>query len=143
MGLGQAVTMARDCVAGLGFRHATPTDEIVGLIHQALAACGLDPGRLGRLATAADRAEEPAIRAVAAVFAVPLVAVPSDALIAVDDLVVTRSGRIAASRGIGSVAEAAALAVAGPQATLLLPRIASGGATCALALGPQSVTQAT
>ena len=46
---------------------------------------------------------------------------------------VTRSARIEALRGVGSLAEAAALAAAGPQGRLVLPRIASAGATCALA----------
>jgi cobalt-precorrin 5A hydrolase len=53
----------------------------------------------------------------------------------------TRSHRIEALRQVGSVAEAAALAAAGPGAMLLLRRIASAGATCALALRAQSVTQ--
>jgi len=123
-------------VAGLGFRHATQADEILALVRRALATQAMP---LGCLATAADRAGEPAIRTVAAVLGVPLIGVPAEALIAVDGRVVTRSSRIAATRGIGSVAEAAALAVAG--SALLLPRIASAGATCALALREESVTQ--
>jgi cobalt-precorrin 5A hydrolase len=35
--------------------------------------------------------------------------------------------------GVGSVAEAAALAAGGPDARLVVPRIAIGPATCALA----------
>ena len=127
-----------DCVAGLGFRHATASTEILALVAQACAAAGLP---LARLATAADRAGEPAVRAVAEILGRPLDAVPPEALIAVDAAVPTRSHRIEASRRVGSVAEAAALAAAGPGATLLLRRIASAGATCALALRAQSVTQ--
>jgi cobalt-precorrin 5A hydrolase len=40
-----------------------------------------------------------------------------------------------AAYGVGSVAEAAALACAGPDARLLVPRIASARATCAIARG--------
>jgi len=130
-----------DCVAGLGFRHATASTEILALVAQACAAAGLPLARLARLATAADRAGEPAVRAVAEILGRPLDAVPPEALIAVDAAVPTRSHRIEASRRVGSVAEAAALAAAGPGATLLLRRIASAGATCALALRAQSVTQ--
>jgi cobalt-precorrin 5A hydrolase len=126
-------------VAGIGFRHATAADEILDLVGHALAR---QPFLLGSVATAADRADEPAIRAVAATLGVPLIGVSAEALIAMDARVVTRSARITATRGVGSVAEAAALAGAGPGATLILPRIASAGATCALALGPESVTQA-
>lgn len=131
----------RDLVAGIGFRHATPADEIVALVERACDAAGLPRTRLARLATAADRAGEPAIRAAAEALGCPLDAVPPEALIAVDADIPTRSHRIEASRGVGSVAEAAALAAAGPGATLLLRRIASAGATCALALRAQSVTQ--
>ena len=131
--------MTERVVAGIGFRHATAADEILALVAQALAT---QPRPLGCLATAADRADEPAIRAVAAALRIPLIGVPAEALVAVDDRVVTRSARIAGTRGVGSVAEAAALAGAGPGATLILPRIASAGATCALALPAESVTQA-
>jgi cobalt-precorrin 5A hydrolase len=43
---------------------------------------------------------------------------------------------VAAAVGVGSVAEAAALAAAGPAGRLALPRIAGAAATCALALAP-------
>ncbi|WP_284247317.1 cobalamin biosynthesis protein, partial [Methylobacterium haplocladii] len=61
-----------------------------------------------------------------------------EALRAVDARVPTRSARIEAQRGVGSVAEAAALAGAGPGTVLILPRIASAGTTCALALTAKS-----
>ncbi|WP_342154038.1 cobalamin biosynthesis protein [Methylorubrum sp. SB2] len=120
-------------VAGIGFRHAATVEEIVDLIGRALAEAEFAPDALAAIATAADRAGEDVCRAAAAAFGLKPVAVSPDALAAVDAGVVTRSARIAASRGVGSVAEAAALAAAGPNARLLLPRIASAGATCALA----------
>ena len=46
---------------------------------------------------------------------------------------VTRSAAAERVVGVGSVAEGSALAAAGPGGTLLLPRIASARATCALA----------
>ncbi|MEH6774853.1 MAG: cobalamin biosynthesis protein [Cereibacter changlensis] len=61
--------------------------------------------------------------------------------IAPDDLarqpVLTRSARVAALHGTGSLAEAAALAAAGPGARLLGPRVTSadGRATAAIAEG--------
>jgi cobalt-precorrin 5A hydrolase len=132
MGLDEAVTPPR-IVAGIGFRRATPPAEIIALLHRALGEAGLAPGRLAAIATAADRAAEPAIREAAAAFGLTPTALDADDLTAVDARVVTRSERIEASRGVGSVAEAAALACAGAAARLVLPRIASAGATCALA----------
>lgn len=132
---------APDIVAGLGFRHATPAEEIVALIERAFREVRLPLARLAHLATAADRAGETAIRAAAVRLGRTLIPVGSEALVAVDAAVVTRSERIVVSRRVGSLAEAAALAAAGPGATLAARRIASAGATCALALRARSVTQ--
>lgn len=137
MGLDPDVSLPR-VVAGVGFRAATPPEEIVALVHRALMEAGLGAGDLAALATAADRAGAPALHAAAASLGLTPIALDAAALRAVDARVVTRSSRITASRGIGSVAEAAALAGAGPQARLLLPRIASPGATCALAAAEES-----
>jgi cobalt-precorrin 5A hydrolase len=134
MGLDEAVSvLALQLVAGIGFRRHTEPEEIVGLVRQALA---LVPGELQAVAAAADRAGEAALRRAAETFALVPVAVEPEALAAADARVPTRSPRIEASRGVGSVAEAAALAAAGEGAVLVLPRIASPGATCALAARP-------
>jgi cobalt-precorrin 5A hydrolase len=134
MGLDEAVSISGlQLVAGIGFRRRTETEEIVGLVRRALA---LIPGELQVVATAADRAGEAALRRAAETFGLVPVAVEPEALAAVDSRVPTRSVRIEASRGVGSVAEAAALAAAGEGAVLVLPRIASAGVTCALAARP-------
>ncbi|WP_375408580.1 cobalamin biosynthesis protein [uncultured Methylobacterium sp.] len=131
MDLDQAVSMF---VAGVGFRRATDADEIVALVHQALDAVGIGADRLRALATASDKADDEALRRAADLFGVVVIAVAEPDLVAVDARVPTRSARIEASRGIGSLAEAAALAAVGEGGRLVLPRIASAGATCALAL---------
>ena len=61
---------------------------------------------------------------------VGLAFVDRDALRAAQPLCPTRSDAATRAIGVASVAEGAALAAGG---TLLLPRIAGGGATCALA----------
>jgi cobalt-precorrin 5A hydrolase len=132
----------RPPVAGIGFRHGVTSDEIVALVHRALAESGHAPNRLGAIATAEDRATEPSIVGAAAAFGLVPVGMAPAEMIAVDCGVPTRSGRIEASRGVGSVAEAAALAAAGEGATLLLPRISSRSVTCALALPAHFATQA-
>ena len=65
---------------------------------------------------------------------VPLVLIPQAALEAAEPRVLTRSERVVALTGLGSVAETAALAGAGPQSTLKRARIASANATCAIAV---------
>ena len=136
MGLDEVMTGR--LVAGIGFRRNTGPDEITALITRALGQAGVDGTALAAVATAADRAGEPAIAAAAAGFGLAPCPVGPDALAASDARVVTRSARIEGLRGVGSLAEAAALAVAGPGSRLVLPRIASGGATCALALRPNT-----
>lgn len=132
----------RPIVAGIGFRHGAAAREIVALIHRALAESGHAPDRLAAIATAEDRANETPIIEAAAMFGlVPVGMLPAE-LIAVDARVPTRSDRIEASRQVGSVAEAAALAMAGEGGTLILPRIASPAVTCALALPAYFATQA-
>jgi cobalt-precorrin 5A hydrolase len=132
VGLDQAVTGA--LVAGIGFRRETDAEEIAGLIERALALAGAARSSLAAVATAADRASDPAIRAAAARFGLAPHPVPAAALEARDAEIVTRSARIEHLRGVGSLAEAAALAGAGDRSRLALPRIASRGATCALAV---------
>lgn len=136
MGLVQAVSPSSGrsrLVAGIGFRHEASAGEIASLIREALSVAGA-PARLGAVATAADRAAEPAIRAAAAAFGLDALGIEAPALRAVDARVTTRSARMTRERGIGSLAEAAALAAAGEDARLVLPRIASANVTCALAL---------
>lgn len=128
-----ATEAPRALVAGIGFRHATSADEILALVAEGLRQADLVSAHLAALATAADRAGDRAIRDAAEALGVPLVAIGVEALREAGRRVVTRSVRIEALRGVGSLAEAAALAAAGPDGRLVLPRIASAGATCALA----------
>lgn len=122
-------------VAGVGFRRGAPAAEIVGLVERALACADLDRPALRSLATAGRLADAEGFREAARHLAVATVAVDEAALAGAGASVRTRSERSLAAHGVGSVAEAAALGAAGPGATLVLPRIASAAATCALARG--------
>ena len=119
-------------VAGVGCRRGTSAAEIETAIAAALAQAGLASHALDLLATAAFKGDEPGIVAAAAARGVDLI------LVAQPDLEraggrATHSRRVAELTGVGSVAEAAALAAGGPAARLVVPRIAIGPATCALA----------
>lgn len=110
-------------VAGFGFSTRATLESLRG----ALAATG---GRPQALATLADKA--PALAPLAEALDLPLIAV-SGPLPATE----TQSAASLSARGTGSVAEATALAAAGPGAYLLAPRAVSPDrlATCALAQG--------
>jgi cobalt-precorrin 5A hydrolase len=120
-------------VAGVGCRKGTAAAEIEAAIAAALARAGLGTDALALIATSAAKGAEPGIVAAAAALRVPLVAVPPLDLEAAGARTVTYSERVVALTGVPSLAEAAALAAAGPTAQLMAPRIAMGPATCALA----------
>ena len=122
-------------VAGLGFRRGISAGEIEAAIALALDRLGLAPEALGALATLGDKAGEPGLQVASRRLGLPLVACSQDAMRAVADRVVTVSARAEAAVGVPSVAEGAALVAAGPSSTLLLPRVATAGATCAIAEG--------
>jgi cobalt-precorrin 5A hydrolase len=115
-------------VAGFGFRGAAGGDSLANAYAQ--VAAGLP---IAVLATADDKASSAAFREFAAQLALPVIAIDSVALGAQDTL--TQSGQSHAARGTGSVAEAAALAAAGPGARLIMRRVISTDrmATCAVA----------
>ncbi len=116
-------------IAGLGCR-ATVTKAA---LHDALTRAG---GEAQALATTPARAALPALRDFAADLGLELIEIPEDMLRG--QVTLTRSDRIEARFGTGSVAEAAALAAAGPGARLIGPRAVSadGSATAAIAKGP-------
>jgi cobalt-precorrin 5A hydrolase len=120
-------------VVGLGLRADTSEADILACLDAALALAGLTGEATPRLATLASRMAEPGLAAAAVSRAAELIGVPDEALKGFEASCATRSTRIASLYGVGSVAEAAALAAAGPGGTLVQPRIATARVTCALA----------
>ncbi len=115
-------------VAGIGFR----CGATIGSLRAALRAAGGTDG-VTLLATAAEKAAAPVLLALAAELGLPLRAIPRADLQA--QITATRSFWSLAVTGTGSLAEAAALAAAGPGSRLIGPRAVSpdGMATAALA----------
>ncbi|UVF17972.1 cobalamin biosynthesis protein [Microvirga terrae] len=120
-------------VAGIGFRRSVAAAEIVALVEQALEQAALAREALTKLATLDFLADLPAFEEAAQSLAVAAISVEKTELSAAAPRIHTHSARSIAAHGVGSVAEAAALAAAGPRAELVLDRIASQSATCALA----------
>jgi cobalt-precorrin 5A hydrolase len=116
-------------VAGIGCRSGVSAEQV----ESALAAA-LGPGQsLSLIATPTAKGHEPGIIAAAAARGVPLVLISQSDLEAANAATLTHSDHSMAAMNVHSVAEAAALAGAGPQSRLLGPRVAVGPVTCALA----------
>jgi cobalt-precorrin 5A hydrolase len=130
-------------VAGVGCRRGAPAPEIEAAIRAALAKAGVAPNALNAIATTTAKQNEPGIEVAAANFGVNLVLVSDADLQAASDRTETKSARVLALTGVPSVAEAAALAAAGPSARLIGPRLVIGSATCALAASEPAPSEPT
>lgn len=118
--------MAGDAVkvAGIGYRDGAPLEAL----HEALALAEAAGGRVDALATLAQKVA--GVQALAQARGLPVLAVAVAGV-----RTPTQSPRILAMHGTGSVAEAAALVGAGPDASLAVARVTAHGgmATCAIA----------
>ena len=119
--------------AGVGCRRGASAPDIETAIRAALARANIAADALDVIATIEAKRTEPGILAAAETFGVSVVIVPEHELALAGDRVETHSDRVLTLTGVGSVAEAAALAAAGPSARLIAPRLAIGAATCAIA----------
>ncbi|MFT4117650.1 cobalamin biosynthesis protein [Bradyrhizobium sp.] len=120
-------------VAGLGFRQ----DVTLVSLREALLAAGGGEG-LAAVATVSDKAGAEALKQLARECGVPIRAIPPDVLAGIETP--TQSKLVVEKFGTGSVAEAAALAAAGPRARLIGTRAISQDhtATAAIAVGDDS-----
>lgn len=114
-------------VAGLGFRQ----DVTLGSLREALLAAG-GPEGLAAVATISDKADAEALKQLARECGLPIKAVSADVLSGIDTP--TQSRIMAEKFGTGSVAEAAALAAAGPRARLIATRVVSRDRTATAAI---------
>jgi cobalt-precorrin 5A hydrolase len=130
MDLGEALI-----VAGVGCRKAISAAQVDAAIDAALVNSRLPSHQLGLIAVPALKGSEAGIRAAASGRGVLLRLIAQDLLEAANPRTLTRSKHSMATMNVHSVAEAAALAAAGPNARLLAPRITVGPVTCALAQG--------
>ena len=127
-------------VAGFGFRGQATEASLRDALAQVMAKVmggGAAGDAVGALATAADKADATCIISLAQGLSLPILAVAEPQLQWASPQ--THSPHSLNARGTGSVAEAAALAAAGPGARLLGVRAISGDrlATAALATGAE------
>ena len=114
-------------VAGLGFRR----DVTLASLREALLAAGGADG-VTALATVDHKANAEVLQQLARESGVPIKAVATERLAGIETP--TQSERIAETFGTGSVAEAAALAAAGPRARLITTRAVSRDRTATAAI---------
>jgi cobalamin biosynthesis protein CbiG len=120
-------------VAGIGCRRGAAAADIEAAIRAALARAGVSAAELQAIATSTAKEAEAGIATAASAFGVGVIPIADAALKAAGTRVATRSDRVLALTGVPSLAEAAALAAAGPSSRLIASRLVVGAATCALA----------
>ena len=116
-------------VVGIGCRAGASAEAIARCISEARAQAGRDIVSLHTAAAVGN----PALAEAASRLGLPLHRHDEAALVAVAARVVSRSLRVEARFGVGSVAEAAALAGAGEGARLIVPKFSAEGVSCAVA----------
>jgi len=121
-------------IAGIGCRRQASLASLLEVLSRIQAV----QGTLDALATSVSRSDTRIVRDLSQALGLPLLGISSEEL--AQQITHTQSARQYALYGTGSLAEAAALAAAGPGAGLLVTRIVSadGMATAALALACSS-----
>jgi cobalt-precorrin 5A hydrolase len=120
-------------VAGIGCRKGATAAEIEAAIEAALEETGQTRDALTALATSDGKGSEQGLIDAAAARGLELTLVKPAALEAAGPRSKSFSPRVKEMFGVPSVAEAAALAAAGPDSTLLASRTILGPVSCALA----------
>jgi cobalt-precorrin 5A hydrolase len=120
-------------IAGLGFRRDCPARDILAVIDEASKRSGRC---IDALAAPTFKADDPGVLDAARELQLPLLRIERAALRGAQGRCLTRSEAARQATGFSSVAEACALAAAGAEGRLILPRIAAAHATCALAVQP-------
>ena len=128
---------------GVGAERGCATSEVVDLIRASLVQAGVSALAVAGLFSLDIKEDEAAFHAAADALGVPFRVFDAARLRQEDHRLATPSDAVAKEVGLRGVAEAAALAAAGPAGELILPKQKSRRATCALASGPGIIDVAT
>ncbi len=118
---------------GVGCARSCPADELIGLARRALAEAGYAEAEVARVVSVDLKADEAAVHALAAALGVEARFFPPDRLERETPRLATPSATVFAEVGCHGVAEGAALAAAGPAATLAIAKRKTANATVAAA----------
>jgi cobalt-precorrin 5A hydrolase len=124
--------MARKVIIGIGVTEAASAREAVKLVEKVLSG-SLEDTRPVAIATIFGRAEHIAVQGVAGYLGVPVVVFDAARLERETPRLMNPSDSLFERIGCHGVAEAAALAAGGPQASLLVGKTKDGGVTLAVA----------
>ena len=124
---------------GLGCERGCRPEELVLLAKRVLVAGGLAPEAVACVASLDLKADEPAVSAVADWLGVPLRLFDAPALERETPRLTAPSDVVFRAVGCHGVAEAAALACAGANGALAMPKARSQRGTCAVARAPRII----
>jgi cobalt-precorrin 5A hydrolase/precorrin-3B C17-methyltransferase len=132
---------------GVGSERGVPEDALIALVAATLADRGLSAHSIACVASIDLKSDEPAVHALARHLGVPARFFPAARLAAEAPRLLNPSDVVLRETGCPGVAEGAALAAAGADASLIVAKTRGARTTCALALArgdidPASVGQA-
>lgn len=117
---------------GIGCGRGCSSEAIAALVEGAIAAASC-AGARASLFTHEAKQNEAGLADAAKTLGLPLVFLDTQVLRNASLRAATNSPRVMAMFGLPSIAEAAALAGAGPSSVLLVARMSEGGASCVIA----------
>ena len=129
----------RKLALGLGCERGTDADEITALVETTLAGAGLAKDAVACVVSIDLKADEEAILEAAELLGVPARFFSAERLEAEAPRLANPSAAVFAEVGCHGVAEGAALAAAGPDGELVVPKTKSRRATCAIAQAPDII----
>ncbi|MEM8536668.1 MAG: precorrin-3B C(17)-methyltransferase [Pseudomonadota bacterium] len=131
---------AKRFTLGLGCARGADTFAMMAHVAGVLETAGIAPEAVAAVATIDLKADEPAIVGVAERLGAPLRLFAAETLDAETPRLANPSDVVFAEVGCHGVAEAAALACAGPMAELVVEKHKTAEATCAIAKAPDPIT---
>lgn len=121
---------------GVGCERGAASEEVIALIAFALENAGLSAHSVACFASLDIKADEAAVHAAAGHFGVPARFFDAPTLEAESPRLANPSDLVFRETGCHGVAEGAALAAAGSDAALIVPKIKAARVTCAIARAP-------
>lgn len=124
---------------GVGCERGTPAEELIALVKDVLAQEVLSPHSIACVASIELKADEAAVHALAAELGVPARFFTAAELEAEAARLATPSDVVFAETGCHGVAEGAALAAAGADGALVVPKVKGARTTMAVARAPRAI----
>jgi cobalt-precorrin 5A hydrolase/precorrin-3B C17-methyltransferase len=126
----------RTLALGVGCERNVPPELLIQHALATLAEADLAPEAIAAVVSIDLKSDEPAVLALADRLRVPARFFSADALLGQTERLSSRSDAVFREVGCYGVAEGAALAAAGPEAHLLVPKVRGERVTCAVAASP-------